>query len=243
MITSRYTAPACIAFAGLLLACCAAPVAPAAQETSTPSTSRVSTASAAPVIQLTDAQRVTKAEAAAQAELPNAPIWKGMTFKGVVVDNSEICVDRTWAPGGGPVKLGGNAGYVAVSFPAVAPGKPQDGTCAGYAPAEAKAPAKVEVPAALAKDLGLLVSTTFGDKWPLTVPYVVAHCEGITVAGSHLQMATVDAPDGKTYAANGTAKDHGNYLDIDPIWARNPDVSGLKIDSSPVIDAALALCD
>jgi len=56
-------------------------------------------------------------------------------------------------------------------------------------------------------------------------------------------MATLDAPDGKTYAANGTAKDHGNYLDIDPIWAPNPDVSGLKIDISPVTDAALALCN
>ncbi|MBT2534502.1 DUF2511 domain-containing protein [Arthrobacter sp. ISL-48] len=98
------------------------------------------------------------------------------------------------------------------------------------------------MPAAVAKDPGLLVSTTFGDKWPLTVPYVVAHCQGITVAGRHLQVATVDAPDGKTYAANGTAKDHGNYLDIDSIWAPNPDGSGLKIDFSPVIDAALALC-
>ena len=86
------------------------------------------------------------------------------------------------------------------------------------------------LPAAVAKDPGLLVSTTFGDKWPLTVPYVVAHCEGITLAGRTLQVATVDAPDGKTYAANGTAKDHGNRLDIDPIWAPNPDVSGLKID-------------
>lgn len=241
MITSGYTAPACIAFAGLLLAGCAAPVPPAAEETSTPPASTVST-SAAPVSALTDAERVTKAEAAAQAALPSAPIWKGMTFKGVVVDASEVCVDRTWAPGGGPDHVGGNAGYVVVSFPAVALGKPKDGTCAAYAPAATKAPAKVEVPAAVAKDPGLLVSTTFGDKWPLTVPYVVAHCQNITVAGRHLQVATVDAPDGKTYAANGTAKDHGNYLDIDPIWAPNPDVSGLKIDISPVIDSALALC-
>jgi hypothetical protein len=51
--------------------------------------------SAAAVSTLIDAERVTKAEAAAQAELPNAPIWKGMTFKGVVVDESEICVGRT----------------------------------------------------------------------------------------------------------------------------------------------------
>ncbi|BCW84013.1 hypothetical protein NicSoilE8_16860 [Arthrobacter sp. NicSoilE8] len=98
------------------------------------------------------------------------------------------------------------------------------------------------MPSAVAKGPGLLVSTDFGDKWPLTVPYVVTHCEDITVAGRPLRVATVDAPDGKTYAANGTAKDHGNYLDIDPIWAPHPDVSGLKIDISPVIDAALALC-
>ncbi|MEV7132174.1 hypothetical protein AB0N24_04730 [Arthrobacter sp. NPDC093128] len=173
MNTSRYTAPACIAFAGLLLSGCA-PASPASGETSSPSTSTVST-SATPVSTLTDAERVTKAEAAVQAELPNAPIWKGMTFKGVVVDASEICVDRTWAPGGGPDKLGGNAGYVVVSFPAVALGKPKDGTCAAYAPAAAKPPAKVDVPAAVAKDPGLLISTTFGDKRPLKVPYVVAH--------------------------------------------------------------------
>ncbi|MET3934867.1 hypothetical protein [Arthrobacter sp. OAP107] len=223
MRTSRYTAPASIVFAGLLFAGCAAPSSPTAQEAPTPSTSTPSTA-AAPVSTLTDAERVTEAEAAVKAELPNAPIWKGMTFKGVVVDESEICVDRTWAPGGGPEKLGGNAGYVVVSFPAVTLGKPQDGTCAGYAPAAAQAPAKVEVPSEIADDQGLLVSTAFGDKWPLTVSYVVVHCEDITVAGRPLKVATADAPDGKTYAANGTAKDHGNYPDIDPIWAPHTSV-------------------
>ncbi|MEV7134875.1 DUF2511 domain-containing protein [Arthrobacter sp. NPDC093128] len=243
MITSRYTAPACIAFAGLLLAGCAAPASPTAQETSTPSTSTVSTASAAPVSTLTDAERVTKAEAEVQAELPNAPIWKGMTFKGVVVDDSEICVDRTWAPGGGPDHVGGNAGYVVVSFPAVALSKPKDGTCAGYAPAAAKAPTKVEVPSEIAKDPGLLVSTDFGDKWPLTVPYVTAHCQAITVDGRRLKAVFLDAPGGKTYAGNGTAKDHSSHPDIDPIWAPHPDVSGLKIDISPVNDAALGLCN
>jgi hypothetical protein len=241
MITSRFAAPACIAFVGLLLAGCAATVSPTAEETSTSSTS--TSTSAAPVSTLTDAERVTKAEAAVQAELPNAPIWKGMTFKGVVVDESEVCVDRTWAPGGGPDKLGGNAGYVVVSFPAVAVGKPQEGTCADYAPAEAKAQATVEVPSEIAKDPGLLVSTDFGDKWPLTVPYVTAHCQAITVDGRHLKAVFLDAPWGKTYALNGTAKDHSSHPDIDPIWAPHPDVPGLKIDISPVIDAALALCD
>ena len=40
-----------------------------------------------------------------------------------------------------------------------------------------------------------------------------------------------------------TAKDHGSHLDIEPIWAPNPNVAGLKIDMSPVTDAALALCN
>jgi hypothetical protein len=162
--------PACIAFVGLLLAGCGAPASPTAEETSTPLTS------ATPVNTLTDAERVTKAEAAVQAVLPNAPIWKGMAFKGVVVDESEICVDRTWAPGGGPDDLGGNAGYVVVSFPAVALDKPQDGTCAGYAPTQAKAPATVQVPSAMAKDPGLLVSTTFGDKWLSVVGGELSSC-------------------------------------------------------------------
>lgn len=242
MITSPYTAPASIVCAGLLLAGCATPASEPADETPRPATSTVST-SAAPVSTMTDAERVTKAESAAQAELPNAPIWKGMTFKGVVVDESEVCVDRTWAPGGGPEKLGGNAGYVVVSFPAVTVGKPQDGTCAAYAPAEAKAPVKVEIPAAVANDPRLLVSTDFGDKWPLTVPYVTAHCQAITVDGRRLKAVFVDAPGGKTYALNGTAKDHSSHPDIDPIWAPHPEVAGLKIDVSPVIEAALALCD
>lgn len=240
MMTSRYAAPASMVFAGLLLAGCAAPTSPTADETSPPSTP---SASAAPVSTLTDAERVTKAEAAAQAELPNAPIWKGMTFKGVVVEESEVCVDRTWAPGGGPQKLGGNAGYVVVSFPGVAVGKPQDGTCAEYAPTAATAQPTVEIPVAVANDPGLLVNTDFGDKWPLTVPYVTAHCQALTVDGRHLKAVFVDAPGGKTYALNGTAKDHSSHPDIDPIWAPHPDVSGLKVDISPVIDAALALCD
>lgn len=237
MMISRYQAFAGIALVALLISSCAAPVTPMSENASTSSTLE------APVITLTDAERVTTAEAAVKAALPDAPIWKGMAFQGSVVNESEVCVDRTWAPGGGPDDKGGNAGYVVVAFPAVALGEPQDGTCADYAPAEAKAPATVEVPSSVAKDPGLLVSTTFGDQWPLTVPYVVAHCKNITVAGRHLQVATVDAPNGETYAVNGTAKDHGDHVDIDPIWAPHPDVSGLKRNIGPVTDAALALCD
>jgi hypothetical protein len=193
-------------------------------------------------ITLTDAERVARAEAAVLAVLPDAPIWKGMTIQGVVVNISEICVDRTWAPGGGVDSAGGNAGYVVVVFPAISLGEPQEGTCATYAPQPATIPTEVEVPSALADDPGLLVSSTFGDKWPLTVPYAIVHCESRSSPGRSLQLATLEAPDGETYAVNGTAKSHGDYADIDPIWAPDPDVSGLKISMSPVTDAALALC-
>lgn len=236
MIISRHLTLASVATVALLLAGCAS-TSPAAVDKA----SRAS-ASAAPVITLTDAERVTRAEAAVLAELPDAPIWKGMTFKGVIVNATEICVDRTWGPGGGPGDTGGNAGYVVVKFPKMTLDEPQDGMCADYAPAIAPAPTTVVVPPAVAHDPGLLISTKFGDKWPLTVPYAVVHCKEVSVAGRTLQVATLDAPDGKTYAANGTAKDHGNYASIEPIWAPDPEVAGLKIDISPITNAALALC-
>lgn len=246
---SRYKTPAGVALVALLLAGCASTASPTDEAASSPAitaaevTSAPSTA-AVPVATLTDGERVTHAEAAVLAELPaDVPIYKGMTAEGRVVDDTEVCVDRIWRPGGGIDRKGGNAGYVVVSFPDVALGEPQDGLCKSYVPAEAKAPVTIEVRAEMANDPGLLVSTTFGDEWPLTVPYAVVNCEEISVAGRTLQVATLDDPDGKTYAANGTAKDHGDYLDIDPIWAPNPDVSGLKTDITPVIDAALARCN
>ena len=237
MMTRRHFIPLCLASAALLLAGCAAAAPASVADTVSPSASVATNAA------LTDAERVTEAESATQAELPDAPIWEGMTFEGIVVNPTEICVDRTWAPGGGPDDLGGVAGYVVVTFPEETMGEPQDGVCADYAPAAETAPIRVSVPSAVANDPGLLVSTSFGDDWPLTVPYAVVHCDKISTGGRNLQVATVDAPDGKTYAANGTAKDHGDFADIDPIWAPDPDVAGLKISISPVIDAALALCD
>jgi hypothetical protein len=185
---------------------------------------------------------VAKAEAAVLAVLPDAPIWEGMTFQGVVVNISEICVDRTWARGGGVDGAGGTAGYVVVAFPAISLGEPQEGTCATYEPEPATIRSAVKVPSAVADDPGLLVSTAFGDEWPLTVPYAIVDCESKTAAGRSLQIATLEAPDGRTYAINGTAKSHGDYADIDPIWAPDPDVLGLKISMSPITDVALALC-
>jgi hypothetical protein len=225
----------------LLLAGCAAP-ADVNSSASAGATTSAPSPSSSPRATLSESERVMTAEAAAKADLPNAPIWQGMTFAGVVVNETEVCVDRTWAPGGGIDKKGGNAGYVIVSFPDGTVGSPETGLCAAYASKEPRPTATVDVPDALVNDPGLLVSTKFGDKWPLTVTYVVARCERITVSGRSLLVATLEAPDGKKYAANGTAKDHGRYPGAEPIWAPNPNVPGLRIDFSPITDAALKLC-
>ncbi|WP_233422350.1 DUF2511 domain-containing protein [Curtobacterium oceanosedimentum] len=192
-------------------------------------------------------KRIKKAEKLVLAELPDAPIWEGLTVNGVKVSKRVICVDRTWAPGGGPDDKGGNAGYVVVEFPKKKTGKvtlgdPQDGLCADYAPVPATPAAKVDVPKKLKKKKGLLVSTKFGDEWPLTVPYAVVRCKNITAGGMDLNVVTLDAPDGTRYAVNGTAQAHTSYAEIDPIWAPDPNVDGLKINMSPVIDAGLKLC-
>lgn len=222
---------ATIGMAVLLLAGCSAP-----------SPTPESTSSVAQTPSTTDAERITTAETLVLGVLPDAPVWEGLTVVGVVVDDAEICVDRTYGPSGGLDGVGGNAGYVVVTFPDETLGEPQDGFCSEYAPAVRTEEAPVEVPDAVADEPGLLVSSDFGDDWPLTVPYVVAHCENITAGDMNLQVVTIDAPDGTTYAANGTAKDHTVYPSLDPVWADNPDVDGLKIDISPIIDAGLVLC-
>ncbi|KGJ80407.1 hypothetical protein GY21_02855 [Cryobacterium roopkundense] len=202
-------------------------------------------ASAAPTVEtssLSDSERIAQAERLVKDELPDAPIWEGMTFVGVVVDGTEVCVDRNWGPGGGSgdIAAGAVAGYVIVTSPGDALGEPQTGVCADYAPAAPATP--VDVPANVEDDPGLLVSIDFGDDWPLTTPYVVVRCEEKTVDGRSLQLVTLDTPDGTEYAVNGTARDHTDLPDISPMWAADPDVDGLKIDISPVIDAGLGLC-
>ena len=189
---------------------------------------------------MSDADRVSRAEQLVLDDLPDAPIYQGITDKGVVVDAAKVCVDRTWPKGGGPDGKGGNAGYVVVTFPSEKKGEPQDGYCKDYV-GEASA-ALVDVPASVKGDPGLLVSSDFGDQWPLTVPYVVAQCENITASGEDLHVVTITAPDGSRYAANGTAKSHTNLPVLNAIWADDPNVTGLKIDISPIVKGGLALC-
>lgn len=79
----------------------------------------------------------------------------------------------------------------------------------------------------------------FGRQWPLTVPAVVVACP--------VSSAVVARVDGVTYAVNGTAKtfadEYGWRDGIDPIWAPDPQLRGLKIDISPVLDYDLDLCE
>lgn len=191
---------------------------------------------------MSDAKRISTAESLVLAQLPEAPIWEGTTAKGIVIDTSDVCVDRTYGPTGGIDNAGGNAGYVIVTFPSKKLGEPQDGTCADYAPISATATEHVTVPPALANDPGLMVSTNYGSKWPLTVPYAVVHCENITINSRKLQIVTLDDPNGVTYSANGTARAHTDHSNLEAIWAANPTIPESKIDISPVIGLGLSLC-
>ncbi len=91
---------------------------------------------------MSDAERVAAAEELVLADLPDAPLWEGLTAQGVVVDDSEVCVDRTYPEGGGLDGKGGSAGYVVVTFPDGTIGEPKDGTCADYTDTEAASTAE-----------------------------------------------------------------------------------------------------
>jgi hypothetical protein len=216
----------------LALAACSSPAqseqrAPKVQETPT----------------LSQPEMIQRAEAAAKGELPEAPIWEGMTFAGSVVNASTVCVDRTWRPGGGVDGKGGSAGYVLVTLPGKTLGEPTDGVCADRsgAPKPKDAP-PVDVPDSVKGKPGLVTRTDLGKDWPLTVDYGVVTCQSRAAGGQPLKVATFTGPDGTVYALNGTAKSHTDAAAIDPIWAADPDVSGLKIGIGPLIDRALALC-
>jgi hypothetical protein len=87
------------------------------------------------------------------------------------------------------------------------------------------------------KQPGAVARADFGAEWPLTVESGTVACEGSGGGGS----ATFSTG-GQTYALNGLAKGKNAGADIDPIWADNPAVPGLKKDISVLIDKALELC-
>lgn len=86
-----------------------------------------------------------------------------------------------------------------------------------------------------------LCDVDFGADWPLTVPDGFVYCE--VGFGGPLYPVTFEAPDGTTYAVNGTAMDVTDLPKIDEIWADNPTTSGSKISIEPIISAGLALCE
>ncbi|PPF56003.1 hypothetical protein C5C13_11710 [Clavibacter michiganensis] len=221
----------------LLVGCAAEANLPSDNLSSTPAVLSVSAA-------LDPAERVDRAEQLARQKVGTAPIWEGVTFTGTTLSDDAVCVDRSWGPGGGPGDLpaGSVAGYVVVTFPNEVIADPESGVCADLVGATAtKAPA-VQVPDAVADDPGLLVSSDVEEEWPLMVPYVIIQCTERTLGGRLLEVVTLTAPDGAEYAVNGTARDHTDLPDIEPIWAPNPDVEGLRLDITPVIDAGLARC-
>ena len=80
-------------------------------------------------------------------------------------------------------------------------------------------------------------ASDLGESWPLTVSGGTLRCEGSDGSGA----VTIEV-DGTTYALNGTAKSQGAGIDIDEIWAPNPEIDGAKKDIGVLIDEGLALC-
>ncbi len=80
---------------------------------------------------------------------------------------------------------------------------------------------------------GYVSRSQLGKDWPLTVE------DG--VLGCNASSATITTG-GQKYALNGTARTWRDGAPVDPIWAPNPDVPGLKKNIGVLIDRALALC-
>lgn len=81
-----------------------------------------------------------------------------------------------------------------------------------------------------------------GDEWPLTVARGTLRCTG----SARLGAVTFEAPNGRVYAVNGTARSRPGTREIDPIWApsRDPilrDMGG-RVSIGTLIALGLALC-
>jgi hypothetical protein len=76
-----------------------------------------------------------------------------------------------------------------------------------------------------------------GESWPLVVDEGVLGCDGSGGVG-----AATFTTGGTTYALNGIALDRG-IPDIDPIWAPDPNIEGMKMDIGGLTRRALELCE
>lgn len=90
-------------------------------------------------------------------------------------------------------------------------------------------------------DDGAISRADLGEKWPLTVESGTLACDGVAEGAGDVTFTS----EGTTYALNGLAKGRAarnGWAEIDPIWADDPDVPGLKVNIGPLIDRGLALC-
>jgi hypothetical protein len=83
---------------------------------------------------------------------------------------------------------------------------------------------------------GKITEAELGEEWPFTVSEGILRCHGSAGFGA----VTFEA-DGTEYAVNGVAKGQ-DYPPVDPVWADDPTVDGLKKNIGPVIDRGLDLC-
>lgn len=94
--------------------------------------------------------------------------------------------------------------------------------------------AEEQAAAELASNERRVSKAEFGADWPLTVSEGILRCEG---AGA----VTFEAQD-TVYAVNGLAEGLDAGIEIEPIWADDPELAGLKKNIGSLIDAGLALC-
>jgi hypothetical protein len=73
---------------------------------------------------------VQAAEGAARDEVPDVPLWQGTRFRGAVLSDTEICVDRIIKPSSAQTLGTGRTSHVVVSWPDLQVGEPKDGPCA-----------------------------------------------------------------------------------------------------------------
>ena len=83
-----------------------------------------------PAEEADEAPDVEAAEDAARDELPNVPLWKGARFKGTVISDTEVCVDRILTKSSAEAIGGTRTSHVVVTWPELNVGEPQDGPCA-----------------------------------------------------------------------------------------------------------------
>ena len=86
-----------------------------------------------------------------------------------------------------------------------------------------------------------LSANEFPGKWPLTVEEGTLFCEPLTRGARPMGRIAFRAPDGTTYAVNGTAQP--KYPRIDPIWRSDPEIPGAEIYIGDLMEAGHALCD